>query len=76
MYYDATELRTLADAYAAATGASLTRIARESAGGHHKIFARLASGKPMSTKTAEQMTRWFHDNWPPGVKWPLGSRAA
>lgn len=78
MLYDAEELKTLANAYNAATGMRLSRIAREATGReNHHIFVRLADGRSITSKTAEQLSRWFDAHWhETGVPWPLGSRAA
>jgi hypothetical protein len=75
--YTADELRALADAYVKATGVSRSGLSRtitgaqDSSSGNDKLIIRLLDGGACSMKHGELMSRWFEQNWPDGVPWPL-----
>jgi hypothetical protein len=65
------QLLQLAEAYAKATGLSLTQVGVKSCN-NDKIFPRLAKGRGCNVLSVERAAAWFYDNWPPGTPWPIG----
>jgi hypothetical protein len=68
----ASDLLTLAEAYARATRRSLATVGLRSCG-NDQVFQRLARGKGCNSKTIERAADWFAEHWPPDVPWPLES---
>lgn len=65
------QLLKVADAYATARGLSRSRVSTIvfNAG---MTLDRIAAGKDLTTGNYEKAMRWFHQNWPGGVRWPVG----
>jgi hypothetical protein len=66
----AEEILTIANAYAAHTGRTLSGVGTMSCG-NAKIFSRLKAGRGANIITVERAFRWFQDNWPEDAPWPL-----
>lgn len=62
-------LLNLCDAYASHRSISRWRVSFL-ARGDGMFFKRLADGKSCTIKTADQVLRWFSDNWPADLEWP------
>ena len=68
------ELRTLARAYLAAKPEiTVTRLGLRAAN-NDRLFHRLFAGAGCHTRSSEQAGRYFEQNWPEEVDWPLKSR--
>lgn len=66
-----TELISLAEAYSQATGRSEARVATIVAN-QGAFFKSLRAGGGCTVDTALKVKRWFHENWPAGLAWPVG----
>lgn len=64
-------LLALAEAYGAATGRSLSRVATLCAN-HGHFFVRIQAGGGFSIDRFDRIVQWFADNWPSGTDWPAG----
>ncbi len=65
-----TQLLTLCREYCRATGRSEARVATivHSQG---RFFDRIRDGQGCSVDTYLKVKRWFVENWPEGVAWPV-----
>lgn len=66
-----TQLLTLANAYAASTGKSVSRLATIVAGSGI-FFDRIEAGASCTVDTYLRAKQWFRDNWPVDLAWPDG----
>lgn len=66
-----TDLLTLADAYAAATGASETAISSRVFDDGKKLAA-IRRGKDITVRRFNAAVSWFAAHWPDGAGWPEG----
>ena len=62
-------LVTLAKAYAAHSGKTLSTVSTYAAG-DGKFFPRLQGGAGCTLKRANRIIRWFSDGWPADLEWP------
>jgi hypothetical protein len=64
-------LRTLADAYATATGTKLVTVAQRALG-DWRFFDRLEESERASftIRKYDAAVAWFADRWPSDVEWP------
>lgn len=60
----ASQLLSLARAYAGHTGLSLTEVGRRACDGNNRIFPRLARDKGCTSKSIEVAVNWFAAHWP------------
>ena len=65
------ELITLVEEFAAATGRSEARIANL-AGRDSRFFLRLREGGGCSADTLVRVRLWFSEHWPERAPWPAG----
>ncbi len=73
MLYRPHELRRLADAYLAATGANHHALSEEICGrSNNRLIGRLLEGYGASSASLELATDFFNRQWPQGVAWPKG----
>jgi len=66
-----THLRALAEAYAQATGMSMTAVAR-AATRDGSFFANLETGRTTTLRRVDEIRQWFSDRWPGDLPWPDG----
>lgn len=65
------DLRSTAEAYAAAKGIELSTLGQRAAD-DWRFFTRLADGKTFTVRKYDEVMGWFAANWPKGVAWPAG----
>lgn len=65
------QILTVARAYCAARGMSLSRLSTIIFDDGKKLD-RIASGRDLHTARYEAAMGWLSDNWPDGVNWPKG----
>lgn len=63
-------LLSVARLYCETTGLSMARVATL-AHNQGAFFKRLNAGASCTLETYEKVMRWFSNNWPDGVSWPL-----
>lgn len=67
----ADQIVTLARAYCAATGCTMSALGRRSVN-NDKIFNRLAEGHGANVLAVERAYHWLDRNWPRASPWPPG----
>lgn len=67
----ADQIVTLARAYCAATGSTMSALGRRSVN-NDKIFNRLSEGHGANVLAVERAYHWLHKNWPEATPWPNG----
>jgi len=65
------QLIVVANAYAEATGTSLSTLSTKLFNGGGRLAA-IASGGDLNTRNFENAMRWFSENWPDNCLWPAG----
>jgi hypothetical protein len=74
--YKIDDLLRLAEAYASVRGVSLYTLSRRIFGPQNSAtLPRLAKGHGCNVATAAQASRWFDENWPADLPWPLDKAA-
>lgn len=66
-----TNLRSCAEAFAAARGIEISTVGRIAAG-DWRFFDRILDGKSFTARKYDEVMRWFADNWPAEAAWPHG----
>lgn len=67
----AEDLLQLAQAYSQAFDIALSTVGTRACR-NARIFNRLAIGKGCHSRTIEQASAWFAENWPENLAWPEG----
>ncbi len=67
------DILDVAKAYSQHVGLSLSTLSLY-ATDDGKFLGRLADGKSCTLKRANEIMRWFSDNWPGDLNWPEGIR--
>jgi hypothetical protein len=70
------EIRVLARVYVDATGIKETRLSKVITGNpnNDKLIGGILAGAQCWAVHAEAASRWFRENWPADVPWPLEAR--
>lgn len=70
--YTPDEILILARAWAEAKGYSLATVGRRIFGfSNTHIFNSLAKGRDCRARALLKASKWFNENWPENVPWPL-----
>jgi hypothetical protein len=69
--FTARQLAALSVAYSGATGKSLAALG-DTLFRDHQFFKRLNGGMDCTTARAAEASRWFMENWPDDIPWPVG----